>query len=293
MKKLILEDKITDEIEYIDLKSIIPFSANTTNHPDGEHKLASITYIAQIETEIIIIYSSYLLENEIDSAIISSCPFHVDNNFISFTISSKIINSSLESYATDFNFELNKNDNNFYFKARRLKDNGEQDTVVFKCTSDMFASIKYIDNYIFEGSSSEYMLGLASISSINKEEPSEVVIVDRVDRVIAMAQIEKTDTCAVEFIIKHGEESYTILTTFSFGQSFNKKKFKGMNINKINNTFLKESDQYLQLFSEYAKFSNIDKEYLIIKAENKDKVEKLFLLDTTLRVELESMINNF
>ena len=66
-----------------------------------------------------------------------------------------------------------------------------------------------------------------------------------------------------------------------------------MNIDKLNNNFLKESDQYLQLFTEYARFSNIDKEYLVIKGENKDKDEKLFLLDSTLRIELESMINNF
>lgn len=293
MKRLILEDKISDTIEYIDLKSIIPFSASTTNHPDGEHKIATTSYIAQIETGTIIIYSSYLLENEVDNAIVSSCPFHTDNNFISFTISSKIINSSLPSYATDFNFEFDKDNESFYFKARRLNSETEQDTIIFNCTSDMFASIKYIDNYIFEGSSSDYMLGLAAISSMDKDEPSKVIIADRVDRVIAMAQIGKSDTCAVEFVIKRNDESYTVLTTFSFENSFSKKKFKGMNIDKLNNNFLKESDQYLQLFTEYARFSNIDKEYLVIKGENKDKDEKLFLLDSTLRIELESMINNF
>jgi abortive infection bacteriophage resistance protein len=66
-----------------------------------------------------------------------------------------------------------------------------------------------------------------------------------------------------------------------------------MTIDKINSVYLNESDQYLQVFSEFCRFDNIDKEYLIIKGKNKDNIDKLFIIDATSRIELESMIGEY
>lgn len=285
----------TEEKEYI-IDNITPFSMNFSNHPDGKNKIASIFYIAQtLDHETITIYTSYLVENELDFEMCKTYPFHVENNFANFRICADIVNNTYPVYITDFNFTYDKDIdiNKFSFMGKRITKDGAQEDVKFLVTSDIFVAVKYIDNYIFDGISNGYELSIASVSARYKEDPAEMIFIDKIDRIIAMAQIAKSDTCAVEFIANSREDKYSLLTTFNLGQGFNKKKFKGMNIEKINKNFLKESDQYLQIFIEYAKFANIDKEYLIIKAKNKDGIDKIFLIDSTIRVELESMIGDF
>ena len=115
-------------------------------------------------------------------------------------------------------------------------------------------------------------------------------MVEKIDSITAVVQIKKSTTYAIEFIVVNGENKYTILSTFDLGKKFNRKKSKGITIDKLNNTFLKDSDQYLQIFSEFCKFNNINKEYLIIKAKNKDNINNIFMIDEDIKTEFEKMI---
>ena len=290
---------IESEIKHIyTIDSIVPFSMVT----DEEKDIVSLFFIAQLSTgENCIIYSNYYIEDEDESYFTKELPFHVENNFSSFRVASTMIINSYDAYVTDLNFAFDKDiskladkEDNHIFSINAVKVNGEEkEYVKFNMVSDVFAGLKYIDNYIFDMVTNNYELSTAAITAREGKSISDVVIVDKIDRVVAMAQIGATTTCAVEFVVVSGEDKYTMLSTFDFGTKFKKRKFKGMTIDKMNSVYLNESDQYLQIFSEFCRFDNIDKEYLIIKGKNKDNIDKLFIIDATSRIELESMIGEY
>lgn len=286
--------------DYI-LATVTPFSMNTITLPSyPDQPIANLFFIAQTKSsKNIILYTSYLIENELELEELSNIPFYVDSNFASFRICADIVENAFPAYITDFNFSyfvenINGKDNHkFSFRAKRMDGSKLQEVAVFTMTSDIYCGIKYIDNYIFDTDINNYELSKASITAREIENPSEVITVDKIDRIVAMAQLKNTLTCAIEFVVTSKDNKYTLLSTFNFGKKFHKKKFKGMTVDKINSVYLNESDQYLQIFSEFCRFENIDKEYLVIKAKNKDGIDKIFLIDGTIRIEFETMIGEY
>ena len=278
------------------IDSIVPFSMVV-----NEKNIVSLFFIAQLSTgKNCIIYSNYEIEYEDEYYfIIQDMPFEVEHNFSSFRVASTMVINSYDAYVSDLNFTFDKDklankEDNHMFSINAIKVNGEEkEYVKFSMASDVFAGLKYIDNYLFDIVVNNYELSTASITAREGKLVSDVVIVDKIDRIVAMSQIRNSATCAVEFVVVSGEDKYTILSTFNFGTKFKKRKFKGMTIDKMNSVYLNESDQYLQVFSEFCRFDNIDKEYLIIKGKNKDNINKLFIIDATSRIELESMIGEY
>ena len=228
---------------------------------------------------------------------VENIPFNLVTGFAA----NKLVSDLLLRYNTnyisnlDFNYEPDSDElYKFNVRARRVDSAGIQEAVTFKMTSDVFNTINYIDSYMFDMVMNNYELSMASVTGRSGEEPSELIIVDKVDRIVAMAQIKNSSSCGIEFVVVDGNDNkYTLLSTFNLGITFNKKKFKGMTVDRLQNVYMQESDQYLQLFSNFCKFANVDKEYLIVKAKNKDEVSKLFLLDSTVRTEFESMIGEY
>ena len=250
------------------LATVTPFSMNKNKAVDIT--FMNFYFLAQsITNKTYILRTSYLIENELEDALMEDIPFNVDNNFSSFRICADIVNNNFPQFITDFKFNINEISNNegetqytFSITAREL-NNGVPGTVVtFELNSDIFCSLKYIDNYIFEGEVNNYELSKASISARIVDNLSEIIMIDNIDRIVAIAPMPR-------------------------------KKFKGMTIDKINNTFLSDSDQYLQIFSEFCHFENTDKEYLIIKGKNKDNINKIFFMDSTNRLELETIIGEY
>lgn len=302
-----IEDKI-ETSEEVDKRNdyrieiIVPFSMSVTNNPQNpDTKIASLFYIAKSKSGITFaLYTSYLLEDEYEvEQVKHNYPFHVDNNFASFRVAQNIIINSYDIFVTDFKFTYNENikDYKFSIKALRQDKDGVHETVQFNMISDIFASIKYIDSYAYDTAINNHELSLASITAtddVPNTNPTKMVVVEKIDRIVAMAQIKDSTTCGVEYIVKtEDNEKYTILSVFNLGEKFHKKKFKGMTVDKINGTYLREADQYMQMFSDFCKFENIDKEYLIVKARNKDNSTRMFMMDTTVRTELQSLIGEY
>ena len=296
------ENEIDRSDDYI-IDTIVPFSMNILDNPNNpDTKIASLFFIAKSKSDYTFsIYTSHLLENDDEVESIKNIyPFHIDNNFSSFRIASNMIINSYKVYSTDFNFEYNK-DAEFYkfsIKAIRQDSKGLHETVQFNMISDVFAGLKYIDTYAYDLTLNNYELSIASLSAKDSTPdivPTEMINANKLDRVVAMAPIGKDSTTyGIEFVaLDDNDNKYTILSTFNLGQKFNKKKYKGMDINKIQNNYLKEEDQYLQLFATYCRFNNIDKEFLIIKAKNKDGKHILLMLDSTVRIELQTLIGEY
>lgn len=284
------------------IENIVPFSMSVTDNPQNpDTKIASLFYIAKSKSGITFaLYTSYLLEDEYEvEQIKHNYPFHVDNNFASFRVAQNMIINSYDIFVTDFKFTYNEDikDYKFSIKALRQDKDGVHETVQFNMISDVFASIKYIDSYAYDIAINNHELSLASITAtddVPNTNPTRMVVVEKIDRIVAMAQIKDSTTCGVEYIAKtEDDEKYTILSVFNLGEKFHKKKFKGMTVDKINNTYLREADQYMQMFSDFCKFENIDKEYLIVKGRNKDNSTRMFMMDTTVRTELQSLIGEY
>jgi hypothetical protein len=279
-------DEITDDNIIV---SATPLSMN--NISDNSAGLFFIIETKSGKTNIL--YTTYLLE-EFESEILADIvPYHVLNNFPSFRICADIIINSFTAYITNFSFSYDSNEEKYSYSIPAIevnKDSIVDKQVKFYMSSDVFCSLKYIDNYMYECDVNNYELSMASISARENDEISETIIVDKVDRIVAMAKIKDSTTYAIEFAVISGENKYIILSTFNLGKKFSRKKFKGMTIDKINDTFLQDSDQYLQIFSEFCRFDNMDKDYLIIKGKNKNGTNKIFMLDGTVRTEFETMI---
>ena len=319
MKRLVLEnqaEELSNEVnneEHIDIslepddliiKSFTPLGFSTnTNEVVGTIGTLSLLCVSKSD-KIFTICTNYLFENEDEAEIVKAgLDFHDDSAFISNKFVNNILLTHINSFISDFKFIYNKdidNEEKFDFKAKFVdqKEGLQSCIYTFSVTSDIYIAMKFIDQYIFGGIINRHDVGTATVHGYNiKDNATEVIIVDRVDRVISLAPAnnDKNNTnYAVEFVVKDSNNnSNTILSTFNLEQNFNKKKFKGMNIDKLGANYLAESDQYIQGFLTFDKLENIDKEYLIIFGVNKDNNNKIFFLDSTIRTELQTMISDY
>ena len=308
-----IREELNNKDEHIDLnldpddliiKSFTPlgFSINSSEFV-GTVGTLSLLCVSKSD-KIFTMCTNYLFENELELEIVKDgLEFYDESTFISNKFVSNILLTHINSFITDFSFTYNKdidNDEKFDFKAKFVhqKEGLQPDIYTFSVTSDIYASMKFIDQYIFSSIINKHDIGISTVHGYNiREKATDVIIVDRIDRVISLAPMNNDKNninYAIEFVVKDiNNNSNTILSTFNLGQTFNKKKFKGMTIEKLEANYLVESDQYIQGFLTFDKFKNIDKEYLIIVAENKDNEYKIFLLDSTIRTELETMVGDY
>ena len=90
------------------------------------------------------------------------------------------------------------------------------------------------------------------------------------------------------------EESIQLLAPFDVGVVFDDEKYKGTTLESIQENYLKDADQYVANLTVFeAKLYGVDKTYMIIRGENKNKEVKLFLIDDILKEQINTMINNY
>ena len=66
-----------------------------------------------------------------------------------------------------------------------------------------------------------------------------------------------------------------------------------MTVEKIEDTYMKDADQYLSIFTFNTTIDNIEKDFIIIKGKNKNDNNKLFFLDSNMRQNLIDRIKAF
>lgn len=292
------ENKTYDKEDLI-IERITPLGFNNVIDPQGQN-IGTLSFLAvNKKDEMMVINVNYLFENEHEAEIAKEIPFHDDYCFISQKFINNTLTNHLTSFITDLNFRFNNIEDNekFSFKAKRIDKEGIHETVEFLISSDVYNSIRFIDNYVFNMVINYHDIEKATLTGFNfKENPSEIFIVDKIDRIISIVPIgeKKSNSVCIEFVVSDKDDNKRILlTTFYTDFEFKKKKFKNMSIESIERNFLVEEDQFLQVFNSFDKFSNIDKEYIIVRGINKDGKTVLFFLDSTVRSELETMMINF
>jgi uncharacterized protein YxeA len=230
------------------------------------------------------------MENEEDIDIFKLNPIHDSQNFLSKMVASNIIIHSMANYNTDLNFF--KEGDSYYLYGVDSKD---LDNTIHKIemNTDIFTSIAYIDNAIYESLLDDHdMISATAVGA--RPSNANTFIVDNIDSVTSMALADKdTNTIAVIFkplrYVDHGAEIIKVLMPVCVEEKFNKKKFN-TTVDKITETFDAVGENYILDFMFDITLE--DKEYLALRVNNNSS-SLLLLLGEDQQTKLAELIDKF
>lgn len=226
--------------------------------------------------------------------------FAAESKSIADKITDYMIMEDYDNYLCDLQFDLIDN-KEFVALAMKIGDNNSDreyfDIVV---NPDLFASMSFIDDYLMNINDNIHDLGLASTIGYSCiERNSEVAIISDINYIINMAPIEKKSG-NISIVFRSEEQIdattknvYSILCPFNVGFKFKSSKFKGDTVDKIMTNYMTDADQYTSELITSVHIKNIDKDYFIILAKNKNNNSKVFLFDSVLKNKLEKMILDY
>ena len=289
MEKILLENYIgykeaqnrnKEELKIVGPISILDFStlAYIGNDKYFGKEAAVIYYLAEMinskgENFLGILSVNYILSGDEDIAKLQKLPFFNPNKYFSDSFSTHMIVDKLPKYVCDNEFEIeNINDPKTTISMEGFdisNMDSKSDIVRIEMSIDVFSTIKFIDEI-------PWLLGL---SRINRKSTSVAV---------AFRAHTSRNNLTTEYI----DNSISILMPIDLKIKFRRRKFKDK-LNTVLDKFLEDDDQYLNSFIFYARFKNIDKEYLCIKAFNKNEESKLILLDSAATKRLKKLIMDY
>lgn len=315
MKQLIFNEVKTDEKDeviehdeaYYRLKSAIPVLIEE----DPENNQNCMMLLCENEKDEIIMMNTYFdMEYDYEAEYIRDIPIHTCSSFISQSIGFKLIRNHIPNYITDFKFDFNEDKldsrvKEFTFNAY-LYNNSNKET--FIVNTQLLSCIRFYIEFLISNDfnyNSLYNVSLGGVNkrfdmSIIKEAPS-IVMVKSINNLISMAKPhKKSNTLVVKFdcecseIINGQEQTndYTILSSFEIGNNINNKKCNKTTVEKMKENFRSEEDRYLMYFNYLLYFDRIDKEYIVIKALNKDEKFKLFFINKACQEKIIELIND-
>lgn len=250
--------------------------------------------------EMFTLSHNYIVEDEEEIQNLYKVPFFEENNFVSTKIAADMIMREEKSYITDFQFNYEKSNvpnQQFYIDAVR-NSKEDKDIYRFFMSPAVFTCIAYFDDFVCNPYENNHDVVLATTEGFLKENaPVDVFIVDRVDKIIEMANTNVGNNIAVVSKLMRytadAAESIKVLSSYELEQKFNKKKFKDCTVQKLEENFTNDADQYLTDFMTFCHIKNIDKDYDILRVSNKNKETKIIFMDMDIRKELEEMIMNY
>lgn len=251
-----------------------------------------LIWLCESENDKLFLLNTLYFVSEEEISIIDLLFLNKDHRMIGSKIETSMLMNRLPVLYTDMKFVYDSDD---CVKLDSILTNGTHMELLLSI--NLFASFKHMDYCI---NNLDFTNIRSSITSaFSTTENTDVVIVDYIDSIISTAIMDR-DNCAVAFevsavyILENGKckkESFTILGTFNLGIKLKKKLFKDNKLDIILN-LPDDEDKYLADLFFINRFKNIDKEYICIKAKNKNKVSKLFLFDSAMKVKLEEMIKS-
>ena len=330
------EIPVDDEVEAIEdthknpfIELVTPINVTTTEQTkDGKPLIiATVHFLCKdSDNSMFIVDRNLFLQNKEDIEIIGLIPFAEDrdSDFLSKLIEFRFLQQCLPMYGTDFNFfvdeDFDKNPNPVIHLNALDK---ERNKVVIDVRADSFASMAYIDSFIFEHLTNYHDLNLAVANGARisnnaeglEESPASFFVVDSVDQIVSMASavpdksgVDKIKalfsketstnigvvTKVTRYIGKDNKESAFILVPFDAGVVYPKEKFRGKTIQDIQDNFYGDADQYVSTYMvSSVRLHGVDKEYTMIRGKTKDRNIKLFLFDSATFEELTHKVEEF
>ena len=288
------------------ISQFTPMTIMTTKSPDGKDIAALVFLCKDNYTDLTFnLVINYFIENDEQRKAVEKNPIHDNVNYISKRLASNMILSALPCYITDMNFYYNKKADNpnevFYMFAVPNKEENTRHVVKFNMSSDIFSALAFIDDYVVSDSHNIHDLQIATVAGYKPlDRVMAVSFIDTIDSIVSLAPAsdkDSTDVAVVfktlEFVDASTKNVYKILTAFDFGKKYPKKKFRGATIHDLEESYGKDIDQYISNYMIECRIRNLDKDYLIIKAKNKDGIAKLFFLDNDIQKKVEELIEMY
>lgn len=284
---------------------ITPMTIMTSKSPNGD-RIAALVFLCKdtYSDFTFTLAHNYIIENDEQRKQVEKNPIHDNVNYISKRLAANMIMNTLPGYITDFNFYYNKEADNpneaFYMFAVPNREENRQ-IIQLNMSAEIFSVFAFIDDYIVSDSHNIHDLQIATVAGYKKSNTLVTVnFVDNIDSIVSLApaaEKDSTDVAVVfktlEFVDASTKNVYKILTAFNFGKKYPKKKFRGATISTLEEEYGKDVDQYVSNYMIECRIKNLDKDYLIIKAKNKDSICKLFFIDNDNQRKIEELIEMY
>jgi len=309
--------KIDSNDEFtITCKNAVPVSSSV-DEKDNK-KIATVTYLCKDENDSLFIINRILpVNDEFEELSFESLPFSTfDSEYITEKIERHWLNHCLPRYITNFQFYSTDDYSQIYTFGIKLGDKYK-----IKMSNEVFMGLLYLDRYpMKDDSDNEHDLSLAILNSakpLESEKDAKFYKINKIE-ILEMAdatyreeptgfftklknKFSRNELVSTDIAVKfrlynynNPEESIQLLAPFDVGVVFDDEKYKGTTLESIQKDYLKDADQYVANLTVFeVKLNGVDKTYMIVRGENKNKEVKLFLIDDILKEQINTLINEY
>lgn len=294
------KDEIANTTE---LTSASPYSLDIIKKDDKDLLLLSIIGTSN-DNKLILFNKIYHIETKEDLEAVKKSPFFIATDFVSVKSSESVVANLCEIYQSNFDFYTIEDDiNKFYFIAEDMK-NGKNKVRV-NVDANIMSCLAFYDLFVTKNIYNVHSFSIACLAAAtqDKDFTTDTYYPDNVDALVIMApavvakkKFKKGTTEIIaefkytKFLNSDEKDTCTLLAPFDIGIEFTKSKFKNHTLEEIQKEYLKDADHYMSEFIvNKIHLFGIDKEYMLVRAINKDKKVRLFMLSTDIQ---SVMINN-
>ena len=326
MNNIPTDDVTPDPVEKteINIKTITPL--DITTHEDDEKKLyfATLNLLATTSDDTTIIVSkNYYANDSLDLEFAKLNPLCVEDQFCNRNITDHVLFGHLPRILTELEFSVNEdyatNENPIVSCLGRRIDienpvSADHTDTKLEFTAESYAAVTFLDDYIMAGDSNEYNLSMATcVGSKYPDEPVTFFKTDDITSIATMCRAEKKDTNPFKKLFHREKntsiglvincmrykpdksiETVSLLTTFDIGKDYPDSKFKGDTIDTIQNKYYGDSDQFVSTLTvEDTRLLGVDKQFMMVRAKNKNHKVYVFLLDVSATEKITKLIEAY
>lgn len=320
------EDVTPDPVEKteINIKTITPL--DITTHEDDEKKLyfATLNLLATTSDDTMIIVSkNYYANDSLDLEFTKLNPLSVEDQFCNRNITDHVLFANLPRILTELEFSVDEdyatNENPIVSCLGRRIDienpvSADHTDTKLEFTAEAYSAVAFLDDYIMNGDSNEYNLSMATcVGSKYPDEPVTFFKTDDITSIATMCRAEKKDTNPFKKLFHREKntsiglvincmrykpdksiETVSLLTTFDIGKDYPDSKFKGDTIDTIQDKYYGDADQFVSTLTvEDTRLLGVDKQFMMVRAKNKNHKVYVFLLDVSATEKITKLIEAY
>ena len=261
-----------------------------------------MTYLCKVKSgKLVTIHSFFCFENEDEFEFArNNISFYINNrlgpneNYTLWTIGGILIDT-LPAYLSDFEVKSENNNSSFSIDAT-YNDNEENKHVKFSFSSNIMASILFMESYLKDCVVNNHDYNIAASVGSGKLPDTEIITVESMDTEnIKLADLSKNNIAIlyniqVSIPDKNDKVPYSLLALYSVNNKLDRKLFD-LNVKTINEIITSDSESlYL---SEFYFSATIDgNPYTIYYARNnKTNSYKIFFLSKAISDTIFNRIN--
>ena len=326
MNNIPTDDVTPDPVEKteINIKTITPL--DITTHEDDEKKLyfATLNLLATTSDDTMIIVSkNYYANDSLDLEFTKLNPLSVEDQFCNRNITDHVLFANLPRILTELEFSVDEdyatNENPIVSCLGRRIDienpvSADHTDTKLEFTAEAYSAVTFLDDYIMAGDSNEYNLSMATcVGSKYPDEPVTFFKTDDITSIATMCRAEKKDTNPFKKLFHREKntsiglvincmrykpdksiETVSLLTTFDIGKDYPDSKFKGDTIDIIQDKYYGDADQFVSTLTvEDTRLLGVDKQFMMVRAKNKNHKVYVFLLDVSATEKITKLIEAY